>query len=411
MMQDWKAWEGQVADGTYLLRQCLANGVFLTEFGEPESRKAAIKIVIGNPEETAGQLERWKLASGLSHPNLLRIFAMGRSETLGVPFIYLVTEYADEDLSQVIPGRPLTVGEARETMEPALNAIEYIHSQGFVHGGLKPANFMAVDGRLKISSDSLCRVGPPGLSPADDVWSLGITLVEVLTQRREAVVPETLPAPFLEIARGCLESDPSRRWTVAEIAARLKPKAPALHEPRRDRATTPSIRRYRLAAILGLVLAIAIAVLLVNRQSTAPQSSPAAPVRQEQPAARTTPEPIPPPSGEASRIVPPPPAPHQPEPPARAADGAVVQRILPSVTSQATQTIHGKVKVSVRVHVDSSGNVSAAEFDSRGPSNYFAQAALAAARRWKFTPASSEWVLRFEFSRTGPQVKAVRTAP
>jgi outer membrane biosynthesis protein TonB len=61
--------------------------------------------------------------------------------------------------------------------------------------------------------------------------------------------------------------------------------------------------------------------------------------------------------------------------------------------------------------VDSSGNVSAAEFDSRGPSNYFAQAALTASRRWRFTPASSEWVLRFEFSRAGLQVSAVRTNP
>jgi TonB family protein len=424
MMQDWKSWERQVVDEAYPLRQYLADGVFLTEFGEPEPLKAAIKIVLGNPEETASQLERWKLASGLSHPHLLRIISMGSSELDGVPFIYLVTEYAEENLSQVIPDRPLTADETREMLEPALSAIEYIHDRGFVHGHLKPSNFMAVDGRLRISSDSLCRVGPPGLSPADDVWSLGITLIEVLTQRREAAAPESLPAPFLEIARHCLQADPSLRWTVADVAARLNPDAPALPERRADRANTPSLKRYRLSAILGLVLAIAIAVLLVNRQSTAPKALPPAPVQPQQPIVQAAPAPNPVTSGEASRSVLTSPAPHPPEPPPRtpretAAPAArtrtdaaeVVQRVMPNVTSQAIRTIHGKVKVSVRVHVDSSGNVSDAEFDSRGPSNYFAQSALTAARRWKFTPASGEWILRFEFLRTGPQVSAVRAAP
>src|SRR5260370_16875970 len=67
-------------------------------------------------------------------------------------------------------------------------------------------------------------------SPAADVWSLGMTLAEVLTQRlpswnvkdqADLAVPENLPAPFLEIARGCLRRDPQRRLTIADIAARL----------------------------------------------------------------------------------------------------------------------------------------------------------------------------------------------
>ena len=436
-MQDWKAWERQLVDETYPLRQYLADGVFLTEFGEPEPCKAAIKIVPGNPDDTASQLERWKLASGLSHPHLLRIFTMGRSELDGVPFIYLVTEYAEENLAQVSPDRPLTADEAREMMEPALSALAYIHNQGFVHGRLKPANIMAVDGRLRISSSALCRVGecapappdaysPPqteGPSPAGDVWSLGITLVEALTQRvhaseqREVHVPGTLPAPFFEVARGCLESDPSRRWTVADIAARLRPGAPAVPERKADKTDAPSRkRRYRLAALLGLALVpIVISALVINYQSSAPPSVPP-----QQSAVQPKPEP---------RVESPPPAPHAPEPvaktaptappsanrperpPTNAADGEVVQRVMPDVTLQAIQTIHGKVKVGVRVHVDSSGNVSGAEFDSQGPSKYFAQSALTAARRWRFTPSSGDWILRFEFSRTGPQVSAVRTAP
>ena len=52
------------------------------------------------------------------------------------------------------------------------------------------------------------------------------------------------------------------------------------------------------------------------------------------------------------------------------------------------------------------------------PSQYFADLALQAARRWKFTPAkiedravASEWVLRFEFLRTGTRVTPLPVTP
>ena len=45
--------------------------------------------------------------------------------------------------------------------------------------------------------------------------SLGLTLVEVLTQRRpsDGVVPADLPEPFAGIARGCLLRNPADRLT------------------------------------------------------------------------------------------------------------------------------------------------------------------------------------------------------
>ena len=64
--------------------------------------------------------------------------------------------------------------------------------------------------------------------------------------------------------------------------------------------------------------------------------------------------------------------------------------------------------MSVKVNVDRAGNVEDAELDSRGPSKYFARAALQAAQDWKFRPAMvdgrgvlSTWILRFEFTRGG----------
>jgi TonB family protein len=98
--------------------------------------------------------------------------------------------------------------------------------------------------------------------------------------------------------------------------------------------------------------------------------------------------------------------------------GAVAQQVLPDVSKNALRTIHGKVKVRVKVSVDSSGNVLVAKFDSRGPSRYFADRTLPAARRWTFKPPQvggqgvpSEWILTFEFERSGINVHPAQTFP
>ena len=46
--------------------------------------------------------------------------------------LYVVMEHADEVLSQVLPYRPLTATEAYQMLEPTLEALAYLHSEGFV---------------------------------------------------------------------------------------------------------------------------------------------------------------------------------------------------------------------------------------------------------------------------------------
>jgi TonB family protein len=451
MTRSWKQCEGQRIGEAFPLHQYLGgegnHAVFLTEYGEPEPRKAAIKIFLGDPGRTDPQLHRWSLVANLSHPHLICIFTMGRSHLNDEPLIYLVMEYANENLSEVIPTRPLTAEEAREMLKPVLSVLAYVHGHGFVHGHLKPRNILAVDGRLRISIDNLCRIGdtngsrtpnpyaPPeieGGSPAGDVWSLGMTMIEALTQRlparrltgqHEPVVPETLPDPFLEIARHCLRSDPTIRWTITDIAARLEVPDVAVQEPaEKTRATS---RKWVLSLAASLALALGVIVLaprLLNRQRNGPQisDSPSIPGQ-----SRVQPRPgqNPPTSQEAAPVssrVP------QAEPAERKAKRSspdfvpaeVIHQVLPEVPSKAKQTIQGKVNVSVRVHIDPSGSVTIAELDSVGPSKYFARLALEAARQWKFSPAkvadrevADEWILRFEFFRTNTKVVPLRSVP
>jgi TonB family protein len=98
--------------------------------------------------------------------------------------------------------------------------------------------------------------------------------------------------------------------------------------------------------------------------------------------------------------------------------GEVLNQVLPDVSQKARDTIRGRVRVSVKIHVDPSGDLAGAELDSRGPSKYFADLALQAARRWEFAPAkvegsnvSTDWVVRFEFSQLDTKVFPVQTSP
>lgn len=255
MSEASKKWVGQIVDGKYPLREYLGgsdhSAVFLTENKAGEPQRAAIKLVAADASADQ-QLANWDFAAHLSHPNLLKLYASGRCSLAGSELLFLVMECADENLSEVIPQRALRPDETRQMLCPVLDALEYLHGKGLVHGDLKPANILASGDTLRISSDTIVRAGeaqtrqkrpgqydPPEaisgvLTPAADVWSLGTTLVEVMTQHlpdwqpgphREPVVPVNLPSPFQEIARQCLRLEPQRRASIADIAAKMNSRA------------------------------------------------------------------------------------------------------------------------------------------------------------------------------------------
>jgi eukaryotic-like serine/threonine-protein kinase len=502
MTEAWKEWEGQVADGKFHLRQYLGGSergpVFATEFGE---QKAAIKLIPADAKNAEAQLARWALAANLNHPHLLRMLQTGRCQVGSARMVYAVTERADEDLSQIIPQRTLSPAETREMLRPVLEALAYLHGKGIVHGHVKPANIMAVGEELKISSDGICaaretsargkpstydapEAGTRGDSAAGDVWSLGVTLVEVLTQRlptwewkgqEEPELPKVLPAPFGDIARQCMRRDPQRRCKLAEIASRLDPDAPALGTqiraeqrpvaqpvvqiPKMKEAPKPRVevakprpaaakvssgapkRSYAIPAIAiaaaALVMIFAAPKLLNRSRAASREAEASAPEKPKselkaQAKSKTT-ETHPASeklvakrsdSGGAGMAAPavaapqPKPAPVTKKPVGEFVRGAVAHQVVPDVPQSASETIRGTVRVSVRVQVDASGKVVGADLDAAGPSKYFANLALKAARGWSFTPtkvggdnAPSEWILRFDFAQDGTNVSSAEKAP
>jgi TonB family protein len=93
----------------------------------------------------------------------------------------------------------------------------------------------------------------------------------------------------------------------------------------------------------------------------------------------------------------------------------VLYQEIPAVPRSASHTIHGHFNVTVRVTVDSSGNVVDETLENPGPSKYFARLATEAAKKWKFAPAgkqvSREWLLWFEFTRAGTSGHAASARP
>src|SRR5712692_10690864 len=127
MNEPWKQWEGQVVNAEFHLRQYLGGGkhsaVFLTEDGKAKLQKAAIKLIPADPVNEELQLTRWRLAAKLSHPHLIRLFQIGRCRLGNMPLLYVVMEYAEENLSQVLARRPLTLAEARDMLGPVLDEL------------------------------------------------------------------------------------------------------------------------------------------------------------------------------------------------------------------------------------------------------------------------------------------------
>lgn len=426
----WKAWEGRVAAGKFPLRQWLGgsdhSAVFLTEFG---ARKAAIKLVAAKVSDDK-QLSRWRAAAQRTHPHLIRIFEVGRCEFDDTTLLFLVTEYAEEDLSQILPHRPLTPTETRALLPPALDALDYVHGQGLVHGHIQPSNIFAVDNRVKLSAESISipdsstMVGmKPNIynapesaagkiSSASDVWSLGITLVEVLTQhastsqllKQDPAVTETIPEPFRSIARDCLRRDPQQRPSIAEIRTQVQPDSTLV--PTGPQTSTAK-RRFGMRTLVPAALLLLAAAFVGTKVFTHSDESPmpAPGTAERQPAV-----PAPPVSSPSMNAKP-------DEKPTKtsASSGVVVRQVIPEVPKNARNTIQGKISVKVRVDVDSSGKVKSAKLVSPGPSKYFAGLALKAAQQWEFSPpevndqkTASTWILRFQFGRSSTQVFPTR---
>ncbi len=435
MQQQWIDWQGQTIDGKFELRRYLGESkrsvVFLTAIGSPQSREVAIKIVPADSEIAGRQFSSWVSAKKLSHPNLMSVLETGKCSVAETNYNYVVMDYAEENLAAILTSRPLTSEEALEMLSPIVDGLKYLHSHGFVHGDLKPSNVMALGDRLKLSSESILKPGeaapetnaylPPEakdspVSPSWDVWSLGITLVEALTQRRPEIRTDsdiegavrTLPPSLQSIVRRCLRIDPQQRGTLVDIQNELSSPTLAVERiaalqsgsqrmPNQQIAKTTEpvtgVNRLLVPVVVVVLLAAVVGVFLMKRGGS--KAAPPQVVTQ------------PPTTSESAPPVQPSPNINTTEP------GKIVRQVMPDVPAGALHTIHGTVKVKVKVHVDAAGGVQKATLVSGAGNRYFANKSLEASKRWRFSPPlsdgksdSSQWEIEFQFNRAAMHARA-----
>ena len=419
----WTKWESQVVNGIFPLRRFLGRSnhsvVFLTECRAQNLVNAAIKIIPADSARSESQLSRWQSAAALSHPHLIRVLEAGRCKLGGHPFLFVVTEYAEQNLAQILPHRALTVSEVRELLTPTLDALAYLHRQSLVHGQLKASNFLVVNDQLKLASDTIRAAGDTtGIDLAGDVRALGATIVEALTQTRPALntpaealsLPATLSPALADALRRSLSPEPGNRPTVSDLQRLVNPAvgaplppAPAPQVSAPPRMPVPEVSAQPAAASrrgldslrnpqAWLVPAVALGLVLLalwagsrmlrgHVDSARPVASPI--TSQQASAPQTVPSSVTAPS----------------------ASSPVVHEEIPAVSRGAHDSIRGQIKVVVRVTVDRAGNVVSENLEVHGSSRYFARLATEAAKKWKFAPADNlaprEWLIQFEFSRGG----------
>jgi len=447
MIAAWTRLESQVVNGAFPLQRCVGttehSAVFLTQSTPHAPSAVALKIVPYDPHSAELQLSRWRAATDFSHPHLVRIFEVGECELASQRYLYHRMEYAEQTLAQVLERRALTAQEVREMLGPTLDALDYLHRRDFIHGGLRPSNFLVVANQLKLASDEARArdESDAEASAAADVLALGATVCEALTLVRppaathagDPTLPEALPEEFRGVVARCLARDPRDRPTVPELRAWLAGEAlppppasaPATPPPARlvvrvelpsngaAIAQEPAADRPRWRVVPLAIAAVVLVAIgwLAFRLWPAPA-----------PATRATPGPSVPAAPPVTAVPAPalapaapatsaPPAPAEPEPaPAPPPVEPRVDEVMPSVSQGALDTIRGTVRVTVRVTVGHDGKVVEATADDPGPSRYFERKSLEAARRWTFPAADTantrSMQIRFAFRRSGVSAEA-----
>ncbi len=227
-MELWTEYEGRMIDG----------GFRLTKLIRPEGRSAFFSTSNGTGVPTVIRLieshfdddeilARWRGVQALNHANLVRLKSFGQVTVDETSLVYAVMEPVEANLAEILVERRLTVPETKQVATSLVAALQALHSNGFVHEHVEPANVLAVGEEIKLRSDCI-RETPEGEEGSElkrwDVYDLSVVMLQALTQHKtleEAEQELPLQAPFDEIVRKGMSGE----WGLAEIASALNPGA------------------------------------------------------------------------------------------------------------------------------------------------------------------------------------------
>ena len=270
--------------GKYRLIEQLGRGGFASvykAYQERLNRYIAIKVLhphLVEGEDFLVRFEREAIAvAALRHPNIVIVHDFD----VETDIYYMVMEFINgqslkERLEQLnASGAYMPFADVRRIMDHIISALDYAHSQGMLHRDVKPSNvilnsagdaFLTDFGIARILSNTQftatgAMIGTPAymspeqgqgmsVSPASDVYSLGVMLFEFLTGQ----VPfdaDTPVAIVLKHIRDPLPSVRNLRPDIPEAMERVINKS--LAKDPDDRYKSPGEMMQALRAALDLV--------------------------------------------------------------------------------------------------------------------------------------------------------------
>ena len=257
-------------------------------------RIEAVKVLPPVPEGDSELADRFlreiRVHAALEHPNIARLYTAQR---LGDQ-ILLVMEFVEgTTLEALLSQGRITLDEGAGYACQALSALSYAHDRGVIHRDVKPANMMLTsDETIKLMDFGIAKVaadprltgtgytvgslyymspeqikGAPELDARSDLYSLGISLYEIVTGKRpfggdsadsimEAHLQET-PAPPVELDPNLppalsqlilmsIAKEPAQRFHSAEAFRRalestgVSVPRPVAAAPPRETASAPA---------------------------------------------------------------------------------------------------------------------------------------------------------------------------
>jgi serine/threonine-protein kinase len=280
------------------------------------SCRVALKVVRAQTSINDPTLERFRrevqLARQVTHPNVCRVFDIGRHQQQGREIVFLTMEFVPGETlaARLKRERRIALEEARAIAQQLCQALGAAHRAGVLHRDFKPGNVMLTGSEEKVhavvTDFGIARwIGAPADSPgtlttqgaifgtpaymspeqiqgkeltaASDIYSLGLVLYEMVTGVRpfhdESSWGETLkrltadpPEPRKIVSDldqiwnrtilKCLERDPARRIaSAAEVLETLSGTRKRFSVLRKQR------RRVALAGALSVAVVVSAALL------------------------------------------------------------------------------------------------------------------------------------------------------
>lgn len=218
--------------GKYCILSSLGSGGFGSVFLAEDTwihKKVALKVPHRQNIDFGELLREPRLLASLNHPNIVSVLTAEKQDDT----FFIVMEYVPGETLETVIGRDgaLELARALDFTCQICNAVDHAHAQGVIHRDLRPGNVLVTQSGvvkvadfgtsrfLEIAAHGTTVIGsPPYMAPeqfqgqavfASDIYSLGVTMYEMLTGGLPYQTPS--PADLEKLMRGELVAPPRLR--------------------------------------------------------------------------------------------------------------------------------------------------------------------------------------------------------